>query len=376
MAFINSDRVKETSTTTGTGNMTLDGAVSGFVTFDDVMANNDTCFYCITDGLDFEIGLGTFVSATPALARTTVIRSTNSNAAVSFPAGDKQIFITNLAERLPLPEMSSDPPAPASSLLLYSRALAGRSVPRFIGPSGLDSALQPAMFANNVTMWCPGTGTTASIAFGVSWTIATTQDHPTIATTNFMTSIKRATYTTTTTANNASGIRSSAPIAWIGNAAGLGGFFFAARFGILTYTSTMQAWCSLSALSTALAAQPSATVNTFYMGKDSGETTWYYGVVNSGGTPNRTDTTRTTAAAGSAEVFDLYIYIKPNGSEATFRITDITTGTVLVDNVTISSGLPANTALLYAHCECRNTAGGASSNVAIFLNKIYIESDI
>lgn len=276
---------------------------------------------------------------------------------------------------LNLVDQTSDPAAPTASIYVYTRSLGGRRVPRFIGPSGLDSALQPAFFANNVTMWLPGTGTTAAINFGVSWTIATTQAHPAIANTNFMTAMKRATYTTTTTAGNTSGVRSSAPICWRGNISGAGGFFFAARFGILTYASTMRVFVGLNGTATAMAADPSTVNDSAGMSKDSGETTWQC-LTRDTTTAQKISTGRTTAAAGTAEIFDFYMFCQPNGSSITFRVVDVTSGTVLVNNQTQSSNLPTATVMLTAHAECTNVTGGAGSAVAIFLNKLYIESDV
>jgi len=94
MAFRSNDRVKETSTTTGTGNLTLAGAVSGFQAFS-VFANNDTFFYAVVHqtAAEWEVGIGTYVSATPALARTTVLESSNADALVSFSAGTKDVFV-------------------------------------------------------------------------------------------------------------------------------------------------------------------------------------------------------------------------------------------------------------------------------------------
>lgn len=96
MAFRSNDRVKETSTTISTGNLTLAGAVSGFQAFS-VFANNDTFFYAVVHqtAAEWEVGIGTYVSATPALARTTVLESSNADALVSFSAGTKDVFVTH-----------------------------------------------------------------------------------------------------------------------------------------------------------------------------------------------------------------------------------------------------------------------------------------
>ena len=94
MAFVLSDRIKETTTTTSTGTYTLGGAVSGFETFTANLSNGDTTYYCCTDGTDFEVGLGTFTSSGTTLARTTIISSSNSNNAVSWSSGSRDIFCT------------------------------------------------------------------------------------------------------------------------------------------------------------------------------------------------------------------------------------------------------------------------------------------
>tara|TARA_Y100001937_G_scaffold84220_1_gene113962 strand:- start:3364 stop:4545 length:1182 start_codon:yes stop_codon:yes gene_type:complete len=93
MALIQADRVKETSSTTGTGNFTLGGAATGFRTFADGVGVSNTCYYVITDDNSYEVGLGT-LNASATLVRTTVITSSNSNAAVDWGAGAKDVFTT------------------------------------------------------------------------------------------------------------------------------------------------------------------------------------------------------------------------------------------------------------------------------------------
>lgn len=92
MALVVKDRVRETSTTTGTGTLTLAGAVTGFQTFSSAIGNTNTTYYTITNGSEWEVGIGTVAAGT--LARTTVLSSSNAGSAVTFSAGTKDVFCT------------------------------------------------------------------------------------------------------------------------------------------------------------------------------------------------------------------------------------------------------------------------------------------
>lgn len=139
MTFRNNDRVKETSTTTGTGNLTLAGAVSGFQAFS-VFANNDTFLYAIVHqtAAEWEVGIGTYVSATPALARTTVLESSNADALVSFSAGTKDVFVTRAAKLTEIfHESAADPAATEADRLAVFGRLSGSTQLRSIDEYGL-----------------------------------------------------------------------------------------------------------------------------------------------------------------------------------------------------------------------------------------------
>lgn len=95
MAHVSADRVKEATATTGTGTVTLTGAApAGYRTFASALASGDTCYYAMALGAEWEVGLGAFTTAGNTLARTTVLASSNANAAVNFSAGNKDVFIT------------------------------------------------------------------------------------------------------------------------------------------------------------------------------------------------------------------------------------------------------------------------------------------
>jgi len=101
MALVLKDRVKETTTTTGTGAISLGGAVTNFQAFSAVLSDGDTTYYAIVDTTNtaFEVGLGTYASGGNTLTRTTILESSNSGSAVNFLAGSKNIFIAYPAEK-------------------------------------------------------------------------------------------------------------------------------------------------------------------------------------------------------------------------------------------------------------------------------------
>ena len=99
MAFVLANRVKETTTTTGTGTVTLLGASTGFQSFS-AIGNANTTYYTIAgqSTSEWEVGIGTYTSSGTTLARTTVISSSNAGALVNFSAGTKDVFVTYPAE--------------------------------------------------------------------------------------------------------------------------------------------------------------------------------------------------------------------------------------------------------------------------------------
>jgi len=100
MALVLADRVKETTTVTGTGPATLLGAATGFQSFA-VVGNNNTTYYTIAGqtGSQWEVGIGTYTSSGTTLTRTTILASSNSGSAVNFSAGTKDVFVTYPAGR-------------------------------------------------------------------------------------------------------------------------------------------------------------------------------------------------------------------------------------------------------------------------------------
>jgi len=117
MALVLNDRVKESTTTTGTGTVTLGGAVQGFETFAAGIGNSNTTYYCIQLNTEFEVGLGTLSSDSSTLARTTIISSSNSDSAVNFSAGAKFVFCTMPASKSLVLDASNNITLPAKLIM-------------------------------------------------------------------------------------------------------------------------------------------------------------------------------------------------------------------------------------------------------------------
>jgi len=118
MALVINNRVRETTSTTGTGAVTLGGAVGGFQSFAAGIGNSNTTYYAISINTEseWEVGLGTLNSDSSTLTRTTVLESSNSDSAVDFSAGSKEVFCTLPSEKAVYLDGSDDQVGGFSSL--------------------------------------------------------------------------------------------------------------------------------------------------------------------------------------------------------------------------------------------------------------------
>lgn len=402
MAHIFELRVLETTTTTGTGALTLAGAVTGYRTFASVMAASDTCYYYIeavdSNGNatgDYEAGIGTYNTT---LTRTTVIRSSNSNSAVNLAAGTKRVGLTLIPNRvleldnnlaLLMPGISTEPGTPASgNMYWYAKSIAGRMMSKIKGPSGLDTVMQTAAFQNRILMYVPSTGTTGTgsgCGWGPVWTSGGTVSHPTPASTApaISNQMRRTRYANVvTTQNQTLGIKAAAADTlnyWRGNAAGLGGFFYAARFIVELYpASTVRIFAGLTASSgTYVVASDTVLNNTCGLWHDttdpsSGANSFNFVTRDTTTTTKQSIALSNAIAAGNS--YDFYMFCPPNGSTIYWRLDDIVNGVTYEGNT--STTLPASTAFMGPQCAMSNgTANTTVTTVAIGVAGVYTEAD-
>lgn len=268
------------------------------------------------------------------------------------------------------------PAAPLSGgLRWFANSGAGRVLPSIAGPVGVSTALQPALFGNSVCMWLPGTSSTPSINFGTSFTIRTSgtnaaQMHPTKTALNAMTSMNRAQFRTGTTATGAVGIQSAAPVAWRGNAPGLGGFFFFARFGLEAWSSTMRAFVGLSTNNAAMNSDASTWSDTIGLAKLSHDTMWC--IVISGGSGGAVAVTGLPVVEG--QVLDLVLFAPPNGGDLGIRVSDAVTRAVLYETLWGKTSLPSTSTFMYMQAHCQVTSG--LSPKVLSLGQMYCETGL
>jgi hypothetical protein len=398
MAFQVADRVKETTTTTGTGNIALLGASASFRPFSAVCANNDTVNYCIQDVPNnaFETGIGTWLTGN-TLVRTTVIASSNSGALVSFAAGTKDVFLmvgqahlVALTDdfRVDLPVKATEPGAPASNTTSwYAKLHAGRHMPKWKGSNdGMDYIVQPAIFNNNIATYYPTSSTNGGTAtlggVGISWTAGGTVSHPTPATTAPASAnqMHRTRYANVvTTANQTLGIISTAaglPQFWLGNAAGLGGFFFYTRFIVeLIPATTVRLFVGLTSLATAMVATDTPAGDYIGLWHDTTDALNAMSLIHMDNTTRVKTAITLTGNLTAGQVFDFWMYAPPNGSSINYRLDDLNAGTTLVDT-SISTNIPRNTIFMGPQVTMSNgTANVTVTTVAIGIKSVYVESD-
>lgn len=112
------DRVKETTSTTGTGTINLGGPSTGFISFVSGIGSGRQCYYAIVGSSEWEVGIGTVTDAvTDTLSRDNILASSNSNSAVNFSAGTKDVFVTISANDIIIANSSL---APTKNIIIPS----------------------------------------------------------------------------------------------------------------------------------------------------------------------------------------------------------------------------------------------------------------
>lgn len=270
------------------------------------------------------------------------------------------------------------PAAPAAnSLVLFSRNLAGASLPAFRDQTGIDSMLQPFMGRSKVGIWSSfGNQNLGPQSLGLAPAVGTgTTTTRTMNTSSFYGATRWAGMTSAATAGSSAGFRSDRLQFWLGNAPGLGGFRMVARFGCGDGLAVADArsFVGMVGVTTTLGnVNPSTNTNIIGVGTDSGEST--LSVMHNDGSGNATK-----IALGAnfpdhtlrADVYELALYSAPNSGVVDYEVTRLNTGDVARGQITID--LPALTTLLTFQSWRNN--GTTASAVIADLSTLYIETE-
>jgi hypothetical protein len=280
---------------------------------------------------------------------------------------------------LRLVAVASEPSAPAAGgLLMYSRSVAGRVMPKVIGPAGMGTILQESFCGNKIFVVSISSGSNAPTVFGGTVTTADTRSlEQTVGSTNLWTSSIRKRFTTNTTAGNATGMRTSYGQWFRGSAAGFGGWFFRTQFGFGTGTNpnASHSFVGLCQQISVLSNEPSLLTNMIGMGHDSTDATtgnWFLMHNNGSGTATKIDL-GTNAARNTTDGYDLVIFCPPGVTSQIFvRVVNIRTGVTVYDS-SVNTNLPAVDLAMAFKGETRTGASGAAA--AIDFGIVYISSE-
>ena len=180
MALVINDRVKETTTTTGTGAVSLGGAVTGFETFAAGVGNSNTTYYVIAHqtASEWEVGLGTLDGDSSDLTRTTVISSSNSDSAVDFAAGTKDVFCTIPASKLIFEDANNDATIGRNLTVTGDLTISGDDLTMATNTSGAaligdGSNFNPVVISGDVSIATNGAASLAAAQTNITSILAT-----------------------------------------------------------------------------------------------------------------------------------------------------------------------------------------------------------
>ena len=306
-----------------------------------------------------------------------------------WDAATKTLSLLGIDTGMVMTKVTNSPSAAASNTLrLYAQTLGGRMFATIMPPSGVDNHLQPAIFANCVITYIPSTGNTGTgsgTGFGPIWTSGGTVSHPTPSTTApaISNQTRRTRYANVvTTTNQTLGIKAAAADTlafWLGNAANLGGFFYAARFIVELYpAASVRIFAGMTASSaTYVVASDTVLNNTCGLWHDTTDPSTGLGALNfvtrNGTTTTKQQITLANAiAAGNS--YEFYMYASPNASSISWMLFDVVNN-VAYSNST-STTLPTSTAFMGPQCAMSNgTANITVTTSAIGVQGVYVEAD-
>lgn len=319
----------------------------------------------------------TFVSSAPEGSDASLVRTSNWNADHTIDTGG-----------ITIPYNSTAPTSPAAdNVTLFCTEIANRAMPAFVGPSGLDTALQPLMARSRVSFWNPpGNATTAPGVFGFgAFTIVsnagTTFTARNVATTNVLTRMKRVAVVSTNTSGTLGSLRDPQAQYTTGTGSGLGGFHYVARFATsdAATVSGARAFVGMSSATNAPTnVEPSTLTNSIGVAQLSTDATQWYIVY--GGSAAQTAIALGTSLGAptlTTTAFELALFSAPSANGVVhYEVLNIGSGVKVTGTLTPGTPgvqTPLNTTLLAPRFWRTNNNTG--SVVGLDICSLYIETD-
>lgn len=312
----------------------------------------------------------------------TAAGAVGSNSTALYVGSGWDVGLNIASGGMQLASQASDPATPAAGQLrIYAKTIGGRVLPKWIGPSGVDTPFQASFGFNRIAMSSPGAGSTTTVASGTTLTTSfgtvglnANMSNPTPTSTNLMTSTRRTEYTSTATAGGIGYQRQNVPLVYRGNASGLGGFYFTTRFGTGALQTGNRAFVGLSS-STAIPTNvdPLASTADSKMGVGINASTgnWFW-ISNVAGVAPTTVDLGTTIPVNTTGLYELIIFSAPNSTTITYRLKNLSTNVTLGD-VTTSTNIPANTVFMAPYMWITNNTTAAAATLES--GGWYLESD-
>lgn len=281
--------------------------------------------------------------------------------------------------QLRLPAIAAPAVPAADGLKLFGRKVGGRMMPAFMGPSGLDSSLQPSFSRNKMGLFMPAGNGGADSQVGVVISATGTATSETVATTNLHNYMRRRSWRVTTASTSAvAGVRGGA-LQWTlgGTAAGLGGFHMVWRWGPATgvATATHRAFVGMrNATAAPTDVNPSTITNMCGMGYDAADTNVQFLHNDGSGTATKIDLGASFPKPNVdlTSVYEVALFAPPGTTQSlSYEVTNLVSGAVATGTVTTDIPTTSTLLNLYGYM----SVGGTSSVIGFATMGIYIESD-
>jgi hypothetical protein len=287
---------------------------------------------------------------------------------------------TKFSDFIDITVSESTPTTPAANIVrLFSRNIANKILPAFVGPSGIDTALQVSISRNKISyISAVGNSVTVTAIGDATPTAVGTATAATVSTSNIYTRNRKVEYLVTTAATTAvAGWHGPANQYTLGGTSPYGGFFYVCRFGPSTgvTTATRRLFVGMSnSVAAPTDVNPSTLTNMFGVGYDAADTNMQFMHNDGSGTATKIDLGESfpRPSTDRNKMYELALFAAPfGGSTLNYQVTDLGTNSSVVGSV--STDLPTTAALLSPRGY--SSVGGTSSVTGIALSSQYIETD-